>query len=412
MTVDAAAANDDGGLVGVAPLIDEPVPADGGNAAPAADPAQTPTAPAGESPADAAPAQATPDTPATQSIYERMGLPAERFQGMGEEDALRAIGQAATEAEQLRQRQRELEGYAQLGARVAPYNAEFQQFLQSLRQPQAAQPQAPGAAQQTAAEWWAEHWKPPQFDEKLIRYWTRQNPETGELDWDPNTPAEVKQGAIEWRQHREETLNSILNNPLKWLYENPAMQKFREDLLSEIQQTTQATIGSRELEHQIQSYERQNAAWMYELGPDGRAAQDPITGAVRYTPQGNFFVEHIRADQEDGIRDPAVLLRRAHTALKRELAYYQQLSGGGAAPAAAPAAAPVAPAAPPATPAQVQAAANSDYLKTHNRSGATHAPSHNGTPPGLHAGESPLPGNSREALLERLRQAIPAGTEI
>jgi hypothetical protein len=243
--------------------------------------------PAPDSPVDAA---AEIPTPAPQPSFLDQ-LSELGFQDIADEDqartrAIEAIRQQRADLERQQKERSNLETFAEYG----------RQYIASLqRQPEPAQP-----PQAEAKPWW----NPPQFEPGWIERYRQVNPETQEVEWKKDTPAEVIAKTQAYVQYRDEWVDGLTNRPQDVL--PPAIKSVlaadREFLRQLVQPIIEETYQSRRQQETQEQFvariQQENADWLYE--------KDPLTNQAtrKLTRDGELVMQRLDALEAAGVQDP------------------------------------------------------------------------------------------------------------
>lgn len=238
---------------------------------------------------------------------------AERFQD--DDTALRALAYQAAQAEQLRE-------LARYGREVQPHWDEFQRF----RQEQADR-------QKPAKEPW---WKPPEYDPRWATQIVR-DPTTGELRAAPGAPPGVVDRYLGAAEHSRNFLEKFSFDPIGAI--RPGLEEVIQESARSLVQQEVAAVREQMLAKELLA---QNAAWMYQQGPNGQ----PVA-----TPYAHVYAETVQQLTQRGVHDLTlqneIARDRARIAMLQDQLRQQQ----GQAPAGA------------ASPQAAQAAANQNFVQ-------------------------------------------------
>jgi hypothetical protein len=197
--------------------------------------------------------------------------------------------------------------YAQLGRQLAPQAQSIQQFLAQQSQPQQAQGRQP--------------WEAPEFDERWAGL-VQQDPTTGLYVAKQGVPHEIAQKVneyVQWKTNFDRNPGAVLNGMVEARAKEIARSTFNEQFAA---QARQQTIGQ---------IVQENSAWLYQQGPDGRPAINPVTGQYQATPVGARYMFHVQALQQAGVKDPRVQDTMAKNLVRGEYALAQQQHAAAAA---------------------------------------------------------------------------------
>jgi hypothetical protein len=246
-----------------------------------------------------------------------------------------------------------------------------QQYYQELsRQQQAQQGQfAPQQQPAQPASWWS----PPSVDEQIARKYLTTNQETGQTEWRPDTPIEVRQNYEKLQAYREDWARQLLYNPTEAasrLWEGE-FQKRIEETLTQREQAQRQQWEQQQAIQAAQQIQQQHASWIYQPDPQNPARPyiNPYTGQPQPTPQGALLMENLQLIDQARNGDPGARFQAA-TLMALGRMYAGQQAPGQAQPAAQPAPPPVSPAQQKKQQHRQQAGAN----RLENRGGSlTHA---------------------------------------
>ncbi|SFH97052.1 hypothetical protein [Planctomicrobium piriforme] len=240
-------------------------------------------------------------------------------------------------AQQVMQEYQRLQPLAQYGQGLMPFAQEFQSYLQQRNAPQ-QQPAPATPPEWTPESYFREQWKAPQWQDQytqvLQRGMVRADETTGLYVAAPGYEAAVApilpglnqamdQQTTQWQQ-------LMRSNPYQDFYEKlrePMQRAWTQDLEAAIEKRFQ----EREQQNTVQSFERENASWLY--GQDGKSL----------SPQGEQFYNVVEELQQSGITDPQKLI-----AMGKKYAGITGQAPAAPAPVAAPVPTPQVPAPQPA----------------------------------------------------------------
>ena len=263
---------------------------------------QTPIADAVQSAsASPAPAAATPAPAEFQSLqdwYKEQGLDlGQQFQS--DEEMARALADAYKSRNQP-------DPYVQ---QFQQYQPQFFQWL-SEQQKQAAQP----------AETPTGPWAPPATRDEVQRYlstYYKQDPQTGQLQAQPNTPLEVRNKVEGYSTYISDWQHRLQHDPQNAL--GPLVQEMVKPLLAQAQEQARDEMAAQEMV-------RRNEAWLYQSDPTSGKITLDARGQRVLSPEGQRFAQLVGEANNYGIRGTA---NQEHYALKMLWAEMKERSEAG-----------------------------------------------------------------------------------
>lgn len=204
------------------------------------------------------------------------------------------------------------------GQQVAPYADQIREFFEQQGQP-AAQPAAAAsaapAAEPTPDAWsedkyFQEKWDAPKWDPSytfaLQQGMVQRNPETGLYEAAPGYESLVigllpglNQATTFTHQRWQEITRG---NPYRQFYD-VLSEPLRRQWQTDMQQLIAEEFERYGVSQRVNSFEAENASWIYTI--------DPQTGNRILTPQGQVFYQEIEMLQEAGVTDPQHLITLA-----------------------------------------------------------------------------------------------------
>jgi hypothetical protein len=168
--------------------------------------------------------------------------------------------------------------YAELGKQYAPYVPQFNDYLQSLQQPEAQPEEAP-------ASWW----NPPVWDKQNERYFSA-NSDTSQIEAVENTPLEIQQQWNEYLNYHQNWSHRLQTNPVDALA--PFRQELKEEILQESRSERQRDNQLAHQQTDAHSIVSRNEEWLYEKNKEGHFVNDQ-NGQRIYTPAGSSYVRNV-----------------------------------------------------------------------------------------------------------------------
>jgi len=338
-----------------------------------------PDAPQTTAPQMTAPAATSPasDPPPAQELE---GLRGYLKQNNFDVDGYETDEAALDELRRLHNHRQQLEQYAQVGMQYAPYQDQFNEFLQK----QSAQQQAPQTegTEEPKENPFDKHWDAPKFNPDWMKLVTFDDKTGAYVPVAPGVSPEVVQGvndAVEFLQNKQRDF--FLNNPIEQIWK--AQQEPLQDLITQkAKEIYQEQKAAEQREQSLVSFERDNSAWMYERSQDGQIVNNPQTGQPNLTPAGaRFYNLFQNSKAKFPGADPLQLVHHVRNLVQGELAqvHLQAVQAHAAQQAMAAPPATEAPAATPMQdPAQQAASRISQAVTNGNSQAAFHQPSANG----------------------------------
>jgi len=358
------------------PVVPQPEPV-----APAAPIQAEPPTQTQAQPVAVPPTQATPQQPAQPSAFARAAQEAGiQVDGLNDEQIAGAMAQHI-------QRTRP---YVQYGQQMAPYADQIRSYFEQ----QADQGRAQQAAQEPAAQdkwteedYFTQKWAAPKWDESfnfaIQQGIVQRNAETGLYEATPGFEGMVMEllpglnKAASWTAQQWQGITR--GNPYRQFYDvlrEPLQRAWKTDM----QQIVAEQLAQQATEQRVNTFEAENAAWLY--------AVDPATGQRILTAKGQDFYDEIDTLREAGVTDPTRLISLAMRRLGQPQAQgmTQQVPTMQAVPAQMVSAAPSVPQ--PAIPPQVASANQQATFLQNALQRASHSPQAGGA--SAHAPEHPV----------------------
>lgn len=180
------------------------------------------------------------------------------FQDVDDESAIPRLEafmqQTQQERDQIAQLRNELEEQRRINAAIRAH--------QELNTPHdaAARTQQPQAQDQEEKPWW----NPPQFSEQTVQKYRMRNPETGQDEWAPNTPTEVRNQFEAYQVYVEDWANRLFHDPVSVFSEME--QRIISKIQPEIQQTYEQRTADQQRQDRIHSISQENE-WLWAVDP-------------------------------------------------------------------------------------------------------------------------------------------------
>lgn len=219
--------------------------------------------------------------------------------------------------EQLAQAVRDYIGstrpFVSYGQQVAPYADEIREYFEQKGKP-AAQPAAAPDTAPTAAwsedKYFQEKWNVPKWDDSytfaIQQGMVQRNANTGLYEPAPGYESLVigllpglNQATSFTHQQWQEITRG---NPYRQFYDVLA-EPLRRQWQTDMQQLVAEEFERYGVSQRVNSFEAENASWIYTI--------DPQTGNRILTPQGQVFYQEIETLQESGVTDPQRLITLA-----------------------------------------------------------------------------------------------------
>lgn len=237
---------------------------------------------------------------------------------------LEAFGQTQEQLQRTRQESQQAiqqAQYVQQQWAQVQQDPAFQQFLQQRQNP---------PKQQTEKQPW---WNPPEHDEEIAAAWRVRNPETGTVEWAPDTPAEIRLNAEKYDAYVQKWARKLTRDPMSALaplFEEREAQheqkfaKYIEKLFGVPADEIARKLDTTGVNRLANQYIDRNRDWFYE--------KNPISGQLdpeRVSPLGQQLLSHLQEAKRLGIADPEQQLNHAHSqveliSLRNQLAQFQQ----------------------------------------------------------------------------------------
>lgn len=287
--------------------------------------------------------------------------------------------------------------YANYGQQMAPYADQIRSYFEQQgdqgRAQQAAQERQPAEEEWTEDRYFGEKWAAPKWDETytfaIQNGIVQRNAETGLYE------------AVPGYESMAIPLLSGLNQVAGWTAQqwqgitrgNPYRQFYdvlREPLQrawkSDIEQIVAEQLSRQATESRVNTFEAENAAWLY--------AVDPATGQRVLTQRGQDFYDEIDTLREAGVTDPNRLISLAMRRMGSPAAQATMQQPTPNMQAAAPAVQQAPPVPPPAIDPKVASATQQATFLQNALQRASHSPQAGGA--SAHAPDDPVSVNEND----------------
>lgn len=222
---------------------------------------------------DGSPDSAAPETPDWGTTISGLG---DDFADITPDKFVERYQQERQEIEQLRQAREQQQAQLQSLTQLAQYgneylqyrqNPRFQQVLEQLNQPE-PEPEP--------------LWNPPKVDERRAAQYRRQNPETGQEEWAPETPPDLRAAFEERKAYHADFARRFVESPGETIapFVDQRARELVEDMLNEREQRQSVDQLAREL--------LVNTPWIGQMTPNG----------VQLTPEGQSHLSHMKSLRE------------------------------------------------------------------------------------------------------------------
>lgn len=206
------------------------------------------------------------------------------------------------------QQYREMTPYANYGRGLMPHAQQISDLLvRSTQQPEP--PPADPEPEWNPSDHFKQQWNAPEWKEQynvaIQNGMVERNPQTGLFQAAPGYEQMVigiLPGLNEAHQFQAQKWQGLMRgNPYENFYEalrEPFQRSWTEDIRKEIERQ----FGRQQRMGEVQRFEQENAAWMY---------QQDQTGNYVPTEQGREFLGHVKMLRENGMRDPGQIINVA-----------------------------------------------------------------------------------------------------